>query len=156
MTHKPSKYIVCVDHTDISRMALRFACIKARKRHIMIDILHVIPPSDVQTMGAIAHKMEQEQRDAAEALLISLANEAYELMGRCPSLSIRSGKPSDEILAHTLEDPDANMLVLGVTPGSKSGNRVINYLTSQAGDTLLVPMMLVPGNLTDQQMELVA
>lgn len=155
MAHQ-SKYIVCVDHTDISRMALRFACIKARKRNIRLDILHVIPPSDVQTMGAVAEKMEQEQREAAEKILQSLAEEAIELMGSPPQLSIRSGKVSDEIIAHTLDDADANMLVLGVTPGSKSGNRVISYLTSQAGEKLLVPMMLVPGNLTDQQMEAVA
>lgn len=153
---KPSKYIVCVDNTEISRIALRFACIKARKRNIMIDILHVIAPSDLQAMGGVAQKIEQEQRAEAEALLQSLAEEAYTLMGHCPSLSIRNGKPSDEIIAQTLEDPDANMLVLGVTPGSKSGNRVISYLTSQAGEKLLIPMMLVPGNMTDQQMELVA
>lgn len=156
MESKPSKYVVCVDNSDVSRMALRFACIKARKRHIRLDILHVIPPSDVHAMGAVSEMIAQEQRQQAEEMLQAMAEEAFALMGEHPSLSIRTGKPSDEIITHMLDDPDANMLVLGVTPGSKSGNRVISYLTSQAGEKLLVPMMLVPGNLTDQQMEAVA
>lgn len=152
-TIKPSKYIVCVDNTEISRQALRFACIKARKRGIQIDILHVIPPADLQALGSVADKIEEEQRNEAEALLKELSQEAHDVSGVIPSLWIRSGNPSDEIIAHITENTDANMLVLGVTPGSKSGNRVINWLTSEAGDKLMIPMMLVPDNLTDQQME---
>lgn len=156
MDFKSSKYLVCVDKTDVSRIALRFACIKAKRRNILIDMLHVIPPSDIQTLGAVANKIEKEQREEAEALLQELAKEAIEIAGVRPSLWIRSGKPADEIIAQTLDDYDANMLVLGITPGSKSGNRVINSLTSQAGEKLLIPLMLVPGNLTDKQMEALA
>jgi nucleotide-binding universal stress UspA family protein len=153
---KSSKYLVCIDNTDVSRIALRFACIKGKRRNILIDMLHVIPPSDIQTIGAVASKIEKDQRDEAEALLQDMAKEAFELSGIRPSLWIRQGNPADEIIAQTLEDYDANMLVLGVTPGTKSGKRVIQSLTSQAGDKLLIPMMLVPGNLTDKQMEALA
>ena len=153
---QPSKYLVCVDNTEVSRIALRFACIKAARRGILIDMLHVIVPVDIQTIGAVASKIEKEQRAEAENLLQELAAEAYELSGVYPSLWIRRGSPAEEIIAQTLEDYDANMLVLGVTPGSKSGKRVIQSLTNQAGEKLLIPMMLVPGNLTDKQMEVLA
>lgn len=153
MSLKPSKYLVCVDDTDVSRMALRFAAIKASARGILIDLLHVIPPTDVQTIGAVADKMQQEQREETEALMTRLAEEAMEVAGVRPSIWIREGDPSEEILDLAISDPDINMLVLGVNPGSKSGNRVINWVTSKAGDRLLVPVMLVPANLTDQQMK---
>lgn len=149
---RPSKYIVCVDSTELSQIALRFACIKAKKRHIQIDLLHVIAPNDMQAIGSIANKIEAEEREQAEALLISLSSLAYELSGIISSLWIRIGVPAQEIVAHTMENHDANMLVLAVAPGSKSGNRVIESLMSEAGEKLLIPMMLVPGNLTDQQM----
>jgi nucleotide-binding universal stress UspA family protein len=150
---RPSKYLVCVDDTEVSRMALRFACIKGKARGIRIDVLHVIETQDVQTIGAIADKMAQEQRAHAEAFLSELAEEAHRVAGIIPSLWIREGNPSDEILELAMEEPDINMLVLGVNPGSKSGNRVINWVSSKAGDKLLVPVMLVPSTLTDQQMQ---
>lgn len=151
-----SKYLVCVDDSDVSRKALRFACIKARKRHILIDVLHVISPSDIQTLQGIADVMRQEQRAAAEALLQSMADEVHDVASITPTLLIREGNPGEQILAQTLEDYYTNMLVLGVSPGSNSGMRVINWLANQSGKKLLIPMMLVPGNLTDEQMEVLA
>lgn len=153
MDIKPSKYLVCVDDTDVSRMALRFACFKGKKRGILIDILHVTEKQDLQALGSVAEKMAQEQREHAEQLMQELAQEAYECAGITPSLWIKEGDPSDEILDLAISDPDINMLVLGVNPGSKSGNRVINWVTSKAGEKLLVPVMLVPATLTDQQMK---
>lgn len=156
MKIRPSKYLVCVDDTDVSRMALRFACIKGKKRGIQIDIVHVSEKQDLQALGVVAEKMAKEQRQHAESLMQDLACEVYETSGIIPSLWIREGDPSDQILELTMEEPDINMLVLGVNPGSKSGNRVINWVTSKAGEKLLIPVMLVPANLTDQQMEQLA
>lgn len=156
MAIRPSKYLVCVDDTEVSRMALRFACIKAQRRGITIEMLHVIEKQDMQALGMIADKMAQEQRSNAEALLKELAAQAHAATGISPSIWLREGNPSDEILAHIMEQPDINMLVLGVNPESKSGNRVINWVTSKAGDKLLIPVMLVPSNLTDSQMQQLA
>ncbi len=148
-----SKYLVCVDHTDVSRAALRFACSKARKRNIRIDVLHVMPPVDGQVLGSVAEKMRQEQRAEAEKLLQSLAHEAVGEFGITPSLLIREGKPAEQILAQTQEDYFTNMLVLGVSPQSSSGRRVISALTSYYADKMHIPIMLVPGNMSDEEME---
>ena len=153
---RQSKYLVCVDDTEVSCMALRFACIKARKRHILIDIMHVIPPSDIQALGGVAEKMRAEQRAEAETFLQELSQIAFELSGVMPTLWIREGDPSQEILDLALSQPDINMLVMGINPSSKSGNRVISWITSKAGEKLLVPVMLVPSTLTDQQMHQLA
>lgn len=151
MDIKPSKYLVCVDDTEVSRMALKFACLKGEKRGILIDILHVIEKQDIQALG-VGEKMAYERRKEGEKLLQELAELAHECSGITPSLWLREGDPSDEILDLAISDPDINMLVLGVNPGSKSGNRVISWVTREAGDKLLVPVMLVPNTLTDQQM----
>lgn len=148
-----SKYLVCVDHTDVSRSALRFACSKARKRNIRIDVLHVMPPVDGQLVGAVADKMRQEQRADAEKLLQSLAHEAVGEFGITPSLLIREGIPADQILAQTQEDYFTNMLVLGVSPQSSGRRKVINTLTNYYADKLHIPIMLVPGNMTDEEMD---
>lgn len=152
-TSSPSRYLVCVANSDVSRKALHFASIKAKKRGILLDILHVLPKLDIHTLQGVADKMQQEQRAEGEALLQSMADEAHRLSGITPTLIIREGNPAEEILAQTQEDYFTNMLVLGVSPGSNSGRRVISWLANHSGTKLLIPMMLVPGNLTAEQME---
>ena len=147
------KFLVCVSGSDESKVALRFACVKAKKRGGMVDILHVIPPADFSSLFGLADKMREERRQEAENLMQRLANEAYNLTALTPSILLREGDLGEEILAAANEDYDATMLVLGVTPQSHNRGKLIAWLSQQLGDRLLIPMLLVPGNLTEQQME---
>lgn len=147
------KFLVCVDESPESLAALHFACIKAKKRGGLVDVLHVLPPADFQTLFSIADKMQEERRQEAENLLQKLADEAHKLTGITISILLREGPVGDEVIAAALEDYDANMLVLGVAPKAANRGKLIAWLASQMGDKLLIPMMLVPGNLTEQQME---
>lgn len=151
--YRPSKYLVCVDDSDVSRLALRYAAMKARKRALMIDLLHVVPPAEVQSIGDLKEKVEAEMREKAEKLLQELGEEVQKLTGTTPSLLIREGKVGDEIIAQAMEEYDVNMLVLGAAPEGAGRGKLIPWLASKLGDSLLVPLMLVPGNLTDQQMD---
>lgn len=150
---RPSKFLVCINDSDESRVALRFACIKAKKRGGVVDILHVLEPADIQTLFAVADKMREERRQEAEALMKRFSDEAFAISGITPNLILREGQIGAEIVAASLEDVDANMLVLGASPASSNKGRILSGLVGQLGDKLLIPMMLVPGNLTDQQIE---
>lgn len=150
---RPSKFLVCVDHREESRVALRLACLKARQRGGMVAILHVVQPADFQTLHAIADKMREERRQEAEALMQSLAAEALAVTGAPPSLILREGSTGDEILGAAMEDPDASMLVIGVAQQSNSRGKLVSWLAGQLANRLLIPLLLVPGNLTDQQIQ---
>lgn len=146
-------YLVCVDKRPESRVALRLACIKAQKRGGAVNILHVVPPSDFQTLSSISEKIREEQRAEASVLLDQLAGEAYDSSGVNVRKLLREGPIGEEILAAAQEDFNVNMLVLGVAPGSGNHGKLLAWLTAQLGGKLLVPLMLVPGNLTDQQLD---
>ena len=149
----PAKYLVCVDTGKESRVALRFACIKAQKRGGHVHVLHVMQPADVKTLFSVADKMREERLKEADKLLAILREEALSIAGIAIQTSIREGQAGDEIINTLMEDFDVNMLVLGVSQqGSKRG-KLTSWLASQLGDKLLIPLMLVPGNLTDQQIE---
>lgn len=151
---KPVKFLVSVDKADESRIAMRFACAKARKRGGSVDILHVIePPADLQGFAGLADKARKEKREAAETLLNELAAEVNESFGLTPSFVIREGEITDEIVAACEEDPDVTMLVLGAAPESNRYSKILSQLSNQSGKRLLIPIMIVPGNLTDQQIE---
>ncbi|MDX1975533.1 MAG: universal stress protein [Rickettsiales bacterium] len=150
---KPPRYMVCVDHREESRTALRLACMKALARSGSVVIVHVIPPADFQTLGAIADRMREERKKEGEELLQTLINEAAAHYGVTPAPVLREGAAGDEIVANALEDHDVIMLVIGVASHNNGRGKLSAWLASQLGNKLLVPLLMVPGNLTDEQLQ---
>lgn len=149
-----TKYLVCVDGSAESHVALKLACLRVRRRKgSSVDLLHVISPIDFQTLHAIQDRMQEEKRAEAETLMQRFAQEAQQLSGVMPTIVLREGKPAVEILAAASEDKDVNMLVLGVSEKSGTRGSTLSWLTAQVGKKLSVPLLLVPGNLSDQQIE---
>ncbi len=149
---KAPKYLVCVDARAESRVALKLACMKARERKGMVDILHVVSPADFQTLGSVAERMREERRQEGEALLKQLADEASAEHGVTPGMILREGITGDEILAAAMDDHDVIMLVVGISLQSNSRGKLMAWLVGQLGHKLLTPILMVPGNLTDQQL----
>jgi nucleotide-binding universal stress UspA family protein len=147
------KYIVCVDGSAASRVALHFACKKAAKRGGVVEMLHVIPPADMQNMFGVLEKAREEQRSAANELTASLSASAVTYSGITPKVLIREGRLGDEVLNAVLEDPHIDMIMLGVSSETEGGGKLLLWLAGKLGDKLLVPILLVPGNLTDLQIE---
>jgi hypothetical protein len=149
---RAAKYLVCVDSREESRVALRLACMKAVARGSAVGMLHVIAPTDFQTLGVVADRMREEQKLEAEQLLKNLADEASATFGIRPGIILREGIIGEEILATALEDPDVNMLVIGIAQATGRGT-LAAWLAAQLGHKLFIPLLMVPGNLTDQQLQ---
>lgn len=146
-----AKLLVCVTDSEHSRVALCFACHKAKNTGCPIEILHVIDAAEYQNFFSMADRMRAEKRAEAEALLSRLAEEAHAYCGLTPSLMLREGLIGEEIVATIEEDHDINMLLLGTAPDSPSRGNLFPWLASQLGKKLQIPMMIIPGNLTEQQ-----
>jgi len=150
---KAVKYLVCVDGSESSRVALHYACKKAMRRGGSVEMLHVVPPADMQNLFGVADKMREEQRQEAEIMVKALGESAFQYAGVTPTVQIREGRPGEEIINAALADNDVNILVLGASPESAKRGNLIQWLAGKLGDRLLVPVMLVPGNLTDLQID---
>ncbi|GIT95082.1 hypothetical protein JANAI62_17050 [Jannaschia pagri] len=72
-----------------------------------------------------------------------------------PHLVIREGEPVEEILAQVREDPEIGVLVLGAAADKKGPGPLVTALTKSAG-TLPVPITIVPGDLSKEQLEVIA
>jgi nucleotide-binding universal stress UspA family protein len=147
-----NKYMVCVDRGDVSKVAVRFACAKAKKNGNPVELIHVIEPADFQSLFAVTDKVREERRHEAENLLQELGALA-QAAGVTPSMNLREGARGEEILKATLEDPDVGTLVIGMETTESGQSKLVPWLLSRLGDKLLVPVMVVPGTLTDQQIE---
>ncbi|MBM3518185.1 MAG: universal stress protein, partial [Alphaproteobacteria bacterium] len=80
------KFLVVVDDTPECRVALRFACRRARKTQGGVTLVRVIEPADFQHWAAVGNLMREEARAEAETLLQSLAADVNHSAGVIPEL----------------------------------------------------------------------
>ncbi len=146
------KFLVVVDDTAESRVALRYATRRARNVQSGVVLLRVVEPVDFNQWAGVAEIMRQEAYEAAEALLRKLAEEVNLESGLLPEVSIREGKAKDELLRLVEEDPAIRMLVLAAAPGNEPGP-LVTALAGQMAGNLSFPITIVPGNLTDDQID---
>jgi nucleotide-binding universal stress UspA family protein len=152
--HKPgrARYLVCVDGSPWSRVAVRFACLRAKNTQGHVVLMTVIAQAEFQHWMAVADVMRDEQREAAEHLLQELGAEVNEWAGVMPELNVREGRIGDEILAAVEEDQSINFLVVGAQPPDKKHGELISWLAGHLAGQLHIPLVIVPGNLTDEEL----
>lgn len=153
VTPNSTTFLVCVSDQKESEVALRFSCLRAKRRQAQVVILHVIPPDDFQGLFAVSDRMKQEKEEETQTLLNRMADLAMQYGGITPSVMLREGHLGEEIVKTTLENGDIIALVLGVQHDSPTAPKLLSWLTNKLGQELLTPIIVVPGNLTDAQIE---
>lgn len=148
-----SKLLLCIDDTYHSRVALRFACSKARNASCPVEIIHIVNPADFNTFFAVADVMRQEKHQEAQGLLESFAEQAAREYGITPSLVLKEGLIGETVINMVAEDQDINMLIIGKSPDPAANKGVLSLLVYELAGKLPIPIMIIPGNLTEQQIE---
>lgn len=149
-------FLVVVDETEEMRVALRFACRRARNTGGRVALLYVIEPSDFQHWQAVGDLMREEARSEGEQLLQKLAAQVNKLAGNIPALHVREGKVRDELMKLLEEEPSISILVLGANTGSRGPGPLVSALTGKLVGKLRVPLTIVPGNLSDEAVDAIA
>jgi nucleotide-binding universal stress UspA family protein len=147
----PRIFLVVVDETEEMRVALRYAALRARKTGGKVALLYVIEPSDLQQWMAVESLMREEAREEAEALLQRLSSDVTELCGSMPIVYIREGRRRDELLALLDEEPSISILVLAAGTGAEGPGPLVTHLVGKMSGKMRVPVTVVPGSLSDEQ-----
>ena len=149
-------FLVVVDNSEEMRAALRFACRRARSTNGMVALLHVSQPAEFQHFAAIGDLMREEARDEAEQLLQRLATEVNNCSGHFPVLYTREGDPAEELVKLVDEEESISILVLAAGTGSKGPGPLVSAMSGKLVNKLRVPLTIVPGNLTDEEINALA
>lgn len=149
-------FLVVVDDSEEWRAALQFACRRARKTGGRIALLTVIEPSDFQHWIAVEQVMRGELRQEAEERLSTAAAEVKTLTDRWPILHICEGGRAEEVLALIEDDPSISILVLGSSESQEGPGPIISHLMDRSFGRLRVPVTIVPGHLSADQIHLIA
>ncbi len=149
-------FLVVVDDTLEMPVALRFACRRARATGGRVALLHVIEPADFGHWIAVEDLMEKERRLEAEELLSKFSDEVAETSGAMPVLYIREGKPRDALLNLLDEEPGISILVLASGTGPKGPGPLVTAFTGKSYAKLRIPMTIVPGTLSTEEVDAIS
>ncbi len=153
---QPRIFLVVIDDSEEMRVALRYAALRARHTGGKVALLYVIEPSDLQQWMAVETLMREERREAAEALLQKLSGEVADLCGGLPIVHIREGRRRDELQALLEEEPSISILVLAAGTGPEGPGPLVTHLVGKMSGKMRVPVTVVPGSLSDEQIAALA
>ena len=148
------KFLVVLDDSRECLNAMRFAALRAEHTGGGVEVLSVIPPDEFNHWIGVGDIMREEARGRIVAHFEVFAKWMRDKHGLEPGLVIREGEPVTEILARIAEEPEIGVLVLGANPEGGPGP-LVTQLAKSAG-TLPVPLTVVPGTLTKEQLEAIA
>lgn len=150
----PSRvFLVVVDKSEEMRNALRYACRRARKTTGRVALLYVIEPLEFQHWLGVGRVMEEEARAEAEQRLQALATEVYAQTGAVSVIHLREGNRAEQLVQLLQEDPSISLIVLGTARSASNPGPLVTYLLANLGRRVRVPVTLVPGELTVEEID---
>ena len=155
MDHIPGKvkFLVCVDTTDECKAALEFACLRAKNSDGSVLLLYVIEPKELQHFAGVEKIMEKEANEEATKVLSELTEKAKEDFNLKVQTVISNGKKYDQIVDLINKDKSISILVLGEAPDDMGSNDLINRFTAGLTRSINIPLTIVPGNLSREDLE---
>ncbi|WP_099558683.1 universal stress protein [Hartmannibacter diazotrophicus] len=152
------KFLAVIDGTPECEHAVIYAAARtARSRIGGLVLLFVIQPGEFQHWLGVEEIMRAEAREEAEATLSHYAEMARSELGVDPECIIREGRLGEEINGLIEEDSDISILVLAAASSSAEGpGPLISSLAAKSGTPFHIPVTIIPGNMTKEDILAVA
>ena len=146
------KFLVVLDDSRECLNAMRYAAMRAAKTGGGVEILSVIRSEEINQWLGVREIMREEARERIQAHFEVFAKWMRDRQGVDPTLVIREGEPYDQVLAQIAENREIGVLVLGAS-GDKSGPGPLVTRITKAAAQMRVPITIVPGNLSKEELE---
>ncbi len=144
-------FLVVVDQSEEMRVALHFAARRAMRTGGRVALLYVQEPAEFQHWMAVGDLMREEAREEAESLMQRLSAEVKEWSGNFPVVHMREGDAREELEKLLAEEPSISILVLAASTESGAPGPLISHIVGKGSGSIRVPVTIVPGSLTDEE-----
>ena len=150
---RPRKFLVVVDKTPESRVAVRFATRRAQHTGGRVTLLCVAQHDDFQQWRGVEEIMRDEAHAEAEGMLYEAAQVVNELSGIMPELVIPFGLKTECLAQIIKEDNAISILVLASGTGKEGPGPLVSMFATAVQ---AIPVTIVPGNFTQEQIDALA
>ncbi len=152
----PRVFLVVVDASEEMRAALRYASIRARKTGGIVALFGAIETRPLMHWMGIETISQTEMRGQMETLMQELALSVKRWTGRVPVLFIREGTRSECLLRLIEEESSLSVLVLAAATGSYGPGPLVTAMTGKMIGGLRIPVTIVPGSLSNTDIDQIA
>jgi len=152
---KPSNrlFLVVADDSKELHQALYYAARRAATAGGEIALFRCIEPVEGQLWGGVSEIMEAETEQASKVLLQELSDYCEKLGTPRPKTFVKRGLVNQELFKLINNESSIRVLVLGVSTETGKPGPLINYIISNGSNECRVPITIVPGNLSDDQID---
>ena len=150
------KFLVVIDETEECDRAATFAACRVRRTGGTVKMLYVIEPDQFQHWLGVEKIMRAEAIEAAEQKLATFVARVRDMGNIKVETVIREGRKAEEIEALIAEDRDIAILVLAAAASSEGPGPLVSSIAQRGANAYPIVVAIVPGSLTDAQIEALA
>lgn len=144
-------FLVVVDASEEMRAALRYASLRARKTGGIVALFGVVEPRPLMHWMGIESISQNEMRTQLEGVIQNLAVSIKRWSGKVPVIFIREGERRECLLRLIEQEPSLSVLVLAAAPDSYGPGPLVSAMTGRLIGGLRIPVTIVPGNLSNEE-----
>lgn len=153
-TRSDRLFLCVVDSTEECENAIYFAVRRTMRAAGRLALLYIMEPAEFQHWMSVEEKMREEAREEAENFLQRYATQVKEWTGEMPTLYVREGKPDETILNLIEEEARISILVLGAGTDKKGPGPLVSAIVGKMSGEFPIPITVVPGGLSQEQIDL--
>lgn len=153
--HRP-KFLVVVDDSEECSRAVYFAARRAARIGAGLVMLAITETGDFQHWLGVGEVMKAEAEAEARSLLDKFGQLGRSVAGLEPEALVRSGSKAEQILRLIEQDHDISFLVLAAGTGTEGPGPLVSLLAGKTAGSFPVPVVIVPGSLTDSEIDALA
>lgn len=148
---KEFTFLCVIDESEELSQALRFSCARAQRVGGRVSLLTVVEPPEFQHWQSVGDLMREERMEEATETLELMANVVAKRTGKMPTTYIREGQLSEQLIELIEQEDSISLLVLGAATGNDGPGPLVSFLMQKMAGQLRVPITVVPGSLTDEE-----
>ena len=149
----PRKFLVVVDKTPEHKVALRFATRRAQHTGGRVTLMCPAQLPDFQQWRGVEEIMRDEAHAEAESMLYEAAKTVNELSGILPELVIPYGLATECLFQLLKDDKDISILVVASGTAKEGPGPLVSMFATAVQ---AIPVTIVPGNFTNDQIDALA
>jgi nucleotide-binding universal stress UspA family protein len=150
------KFLVVIDGTPECDRALVHAAKRAERTNGGLVLLCIIAPQEFQHWLGVENLMREEAEAEAKALLDHYAERAASVAAVDAERRMREGARVEEIKREIAEDPDIAILVLAAASDREGPGPLVSAIAGEAAGSYPIPVTIVPGGLSDEDIAALA
>jgi len=150
------KFLVIVDESQELLNAIHFAARRAINTEGDLILLYIIDPALNAQWATIGNLIEQEATSEAKKICREWSQKIKKQFNLESEVIFKIGDRVDEIIKLIADDEDIRFLILASSPNSEDPGPLIKTLTGKRSKDLNIPVVIVPGSLTEKDIELIA